>query len=358
MSRPINEIEEEIAAAMQSGSNLEIDLSEGSVVRALVRSFAASQLSLEQKVDQVEKDSFLISATGESLDRKGYWLDRRKATRAKGHVVVENTSNQIVNLPNNSVIADPETNLLYRTNLPSNSSKSLAPKVKTAVPIEADQPGREYNLGSGTRLVATQFPELEIRVGSGETIDGKVCGSIQGGKEPETDESFRLRLIRSAQNRERTTSKEIEQKLLSRESIANVRVEPSGGGVLVVLVDPFSSFTEADQEAIANEIRSWVSPGVTVTVKQARRVSIDVEIIVSATPEIDQSQLSDYIRALVFDYSRNLEPNNIFNPSDLEESLKSIYEDLRVSIPKTSIEIASSDLIYPSRVNITYVTQL
>lgn len=356
--RSFEEIEESIAKDMGSFSNREIDLSEGSIMRSIVRSLASAQLQYDANLEKLEKDSDVSLAKGEALDRVGYWLDRSPASRAKGYIVVENLSDSSIDLEDGAVVAYEEENLLYRVSSSNSGSRKIPPRLSVAVPIEAQEVGESYNLPSGTSLLCLNYPNLEARVGSGVTLQGKVCGPLQNGRSSENDESFRVRLLNSAKKLTVATDNWIEQKLLSREDLNNVKVDTVSGGIVQVLIDSPTTLTQQSLNAIQSEVESYTVSGITALVKQARRNNVNIELEVQSNSDIDQTSLSDSIRAMIFDYTRQLSPNKSFNPEELERGLFSLYPDLILKLPRKSIELGSEDLVYPNRINISYVSKL
>lgn len=356
--RNFEEIERDLAQELQTSSDRDIDLSEGSVARAIIRSLSASQLKQEQLLNNLEKNSFLTSAESSSLDKLGYWLDRKPANRASGFIIVENLSDEIVNLKDGSTVAFQEDNLLYKV-LPSNQkTRSLPPRISLPIPIEAEQSGTAYNLPSGKSLMIVDYPQLSAKVGEGVTLEGKACGPIQNGNFAETDESFRTRLLRSARRSEVTTNEEIQQRLLSRESIANVQVLTEEGGIVKVLIDNKEILSNEILEAIKEEVKNYTVSGISVLVKQANRVNISIEISVNVQTGVDPTTLNESIKAIIWDYIRSIRSNSVFNPNVLRERLIQLYPSISIINPRANIDIGNNDLVYPNRIDINYVSNL
>ena len=355
MARTFEEIEETVLQELVNFSNRPLDLSEGSVISAIMRSIAGSQAKQEQNFEQAIKSQSILTAEGDDLDNICYWITRSKGSKARGFVIVENPSNESINLSKNEIISNPNTELLYKVIPLSQSSISIPPRVRTPVPIEAKQEGPNYNLSTGERLLSLEHPNLVIRVGNGVTLDGKTCGSIQNGSLKESDESFRLRGIKSAKKEENPTKDWIEQQILSLSQVNNVQIDTVGGGLIRVLTD---QTLEADLEAIENEIKSYVPIGVEVSAISANLVRFPVDITIRSDKISDQSKFSEKVKASVFHFSRQVRAGGVFNPKTLERRLRSLTESIEVVSPTDNIQTRNTDLIYPETVNITYVAQL
>jgi len=356
--RTFEEIESNIATDMQSLSNRSIDLSEGSIMRSIVRTLASAQLQFDTRLQEIESNNDILSARGENLNRIGYWLERRGASRAQGYIVVENLSDNPIDLEDGAVVAYEEDSLLYVVSSSNAGARTIPPRISMAIPIEAQEVGEEYNLPSGTSLLCLNYPNLEARVGSGITLQGKLCGPLKNGRSSEQDESYRTRLLNSAMKLSVSTDKWIEQQLLSRESLSNVKVNTISGGIVQVLIDSPQSLSQQALNGIKSEVQSYTVSGITVSIKQARRVNVKIDVEVKSTQDIDQSSLSESIRAIIFDYTRQLSPNRSFNPEELERQLFSLYPDLILKLPLNPVELGSEDLVYPNRINISYVSKL
>ena len=356
MARTFAEIEREIARTIQSNSNRQVDLSEGSVVRnALVKPGAGIQLRQDSRIDRLERDAFLPTAQGDALDAKGYWLERRGEAKANGFLVVENRSEEAVSLPDGAIFAQPDSNALYRA-LGNNGSRTVPPGLRIAVPVEAEQAGSSFNLEAGTRLVPLNQPQLDARVGDGITLDGKSCGPLQGGQDRESDETYRRRLIATAKVQTLPTTQQLEQRLLGMKTVSNAQVKTTKGGLVTVLLDEYDTLSYQDLEAIRNDLNQFLSPGASLAIKRARRINIDISITVWTRQETEQSRLSETIKAIAFNYARSIEAGTAFNPGVLERELTGIADGISVSQPAQPVSIGDSDLVYPATIRLTYVS--
>jgi hypothetical protein len=332
-----------------------VDLSEGSVISAIARSLAGSQVKQEQIYEETLKNQSILTAEGQNLDDLCYWIERSEGSKARGFVIAENPSNSPITVSRNDIISHPDTENLYQVIIPSQPSLTISPRVRTPLAIEARQEGENYNLSTGERLVALEYPNLIIRVGNGVTLDGKLCGAIQNGSLRETDESFRLRGIESAQKKSAPTKDWIEHQLLSLAQVNNVQVDTVGGGLVQILTD---QSLDSDLKAIENKVKSFIPFGIEVSAIPANLVRFPIKVTILSDQIFDQSTFSERVKAIVFDYARKVRPKESFNPKGLERRLKSLTVSVQVDAPTNSIPIDDSDLISPDTVDITYVAKL
>jgi hypothetical protein len=195
------------------------DIAEGettSAIKYLYEPFAGRLSELEQQLQNVLQSLQITEATKEELDILGerYGIKRKQPERASGKVTMSRNSDS----PKDYLIQQGtivQTNSVDPLRFQTTESKKLQAGTKeVTVSIEAIENGTDYNVVSGN------ITELPVKPNGIKSVTNKA--PITGGKDEETDTSYRQRILTTLRNAESASGWNIYKELTSMDFINNV----------------------------------------------------------------------------------------------------------------------------------------
>lgn len=209
----------DMSAAVQAATAHVLDLSSGSVLRAILEASAATALWLQMLVTNVFEASRATTAKGDDLDSwmADFSLTRLPACAAVGLVTFSRISGDTTALiPVGTRVRTTDAAASFLVSADVNhalwSSEQngylLSSSLLSAdLPIEAELPGSAGNVRSGQiTLIVSSIVGIDSVTNSNPTT---------GGKDAESDASFRDRFIKYVNSRSRATALAVEFAILS-----------------------------------------------------------------------------------------------------------------------------------------------
>lgn len=250
---------------------------ENSDIGLRLRVMAGELYALYARLDYIEKQSFLESATGEYLERHAseYGLSRRGASKAKGDITfyISEPLDYILNIPKGVVVAAGDSLRFITTEATVVSPGSL----KATAAAEAEEGGVEYNTAPGTVNTIVNAPSIIASATNKE--------AFKGGSEIESDEKLRERLIEFISFLPNGVNEEYYKNLIySISGVGSAFVTSSEAGKVDVYI---WGKGEAASNDLINEVLHLLNQkkpvGTTVTVQNASVYNYD--LYMDVTPD-------------------------------------------------------------------------
>lgn len=354
--RDIAEIEDQIKLALvNQGSSLS-DISEGSVLSALIRSFAGSHQKQELFLKEIISSFYVRFAEKSDLDLKAQdeSLQRKPGEIAKGSILAKSDEGNIF-LTNQSILTDPITGIQVRVELTGGSN--LSTNTEVAIPVFALIEGERGNLKAGTRLITPAYSAGNFLVGTHRTSTGEVCGDLEGGLSPESDVELRQRIINYSISKRKTTEEAIRNSLLQEPSIKWVSVI-SKPGLINVWVDSPNLISNTEIVRLTEAAGLVKAAGTVLSVNQATRFIIDVNVFIKPNKLVNLQALTDTVVGVTKNYIQSLPLEGKFELStltDLIYRLDGVLE-ARVDLPSVDIFPGNFSIIRAEKIIVSYDT--
>jgi len=338
----------------ENGSAL-TDIAPGSVLHSLTRSFAGIHYEQDLVLNELSNSMFYSNAIGSDLDRlaSNFNLLRRSGGVSTGFVLTL-SSDPNVSIEPNTILTDTTTNLQFIVNL-SFSVKILS-FIEAKIPITAVQQGLQYNLKAGSKLISPSYPNVNFIVGTHRTNNGEVCGNIGFGASPESDDSFRSRIIEFISNRRGTTQQAIRAALLENNIIEEVFFKNTIPGLLEIYLDSPNILTQINFLEFSNIVNLIKAAGVTFTLFQAIRQNTDIQIYILPLPQVDKDTLTENILNITTRYLFSLSVGQLFSREALIKQIVSTGSVVQAQIitPTTDIQPPNNAVVRSNNIWITY----
>lgn len=187
----------------QNGLTDICDFSEGSEIRTLHESFLVEVFSLYKEMFRTAKMKFVLDSQGTYLDRLGceYHLRRQRAKKASGSVTFTMTEALRGNyvIPQGTIILNRENGYEY---ILDENVTLTGVGTPTNGTVHAKLEGSRYNTSSNT---LTTFQDIHTVRRNVKVTNN---GAITGGKDPESDADFKVRILNAKREKSWGTVKE------------------------------------------------------------------------------------------------------------------------------------------------------
>lgn len=187
-----------------------------SAIKYLYEPFAGRLTELEEELQSVLQSLQISEATNEELDRLGerYGIKRKQPQRATGEVTMSRNSSAPKDylIQSGSIV---QTDSIDPLQFETTETKTLQAGAKEVViSIQAINNGEDYNVTSGKITQLTTEPN-----GIQSVINPT---ALTGGKDKETDTSYRQRILSTLRNAESASGWTIYQELSSKQFVRNI----------------------------------------------------------------------------------------------------------------------------------------
>jgi uncharacterized phage protein gp47/JayE len=250
--RSTEEITRDLVARMVARTEL-TDISEGSVLLALMRTFAEQIADADVRLNQIRRQFTLEGAQGADLDERvdELGLSRLSATRASGSVTVtRGTTTSELTLPAGSAFGRTDSEVTYITNQVATFAIGVAfvdvSVIASVVGASGDAPPRSIN-----KLVDVPDDIVSVLQGS----------AISNGRDEEVDENLRARAQRHIASLSRCHPNALEYLALSfsatdgtRATTATLRELPDVRGECELLIDDGSGLGDQNLTRSGREV--------------------------------------------------------------------------------------------------------
>jgi uncharacterized phage protein gp47/JayE len=356
--KTVEEIIDDITTALVDQYAISSDVGQGTVLGALVRSFAAPLASLWADLTVVERDSNLATAEGESLDLlvNTFGMSRVTGAYSEGSVVARpKAPSNVGNVVAGSyfVYGDLVLEVLESVAL-------MAPY--SIIPVRSGTPGSAFNLPANTPLLSTNDTlnaQFTFAVGSGLNGQGTPTGGMSGGTDTELDTELRQRFANFLQSLTRATYQAVLQALQSIPELTSVSlldVTPMPGFISVYIDDGSSSTVVSDEikAIIESTLLDWRAAGIGVRIymldKVVDPVVLNITVDPTSVPADVQQAARQSIIALLAGYAQG-QPLYLSKLVDTAFNVAGVL-DVKVLSPAADIIVGTHQAYRPSSVTV------
>lgn len=288
-----------------------VDKRVGSIAYDSIAPCAMELAEVYAKMDILEEQTYLLSATGLNLDKKvyDYGVFRNKATKSQRignfqKYKTDENGDYVLDSNNDRILVDMEIPINSRFVVPEDSETTFIyiGKIDDYDILECEQSGTKGNQHIGTILPLTPIADL---------ITAKIKSTYKFGEDEETDDELRNRTLNiiNTESFGGNISDYIE-KVNSIDGVGNTKVFPAwqfNGSVLLSIVDPqFNPVTEEFLKNVKEQIDPEENSGegfgiapighyVTITTPIKNEISITLSVELEA--EVTVSQIQEKIEA-------------------------------------------------------------
>lgn len=268
-----------------------------------MRLLAGEIFSLSSNIDFVKKQMFPNTATGEYLElhaqQRG--LERKKGNKSTGEIMLklDTPLEYSLIIPKGTVCTTSDGTLNFLTT----EDKAIAVGGSLAlVEVEAENSGTQYN------IAANKLTTIVTYFSAGLSISNS--SSFIGGTDDETDDELRNRIIYSMKNIPNGANKQYYISLAkSVDGIQSAAVISKEEGPASITVYVGGRGTAASEEAYReaqSALRKNSATGITVYVKKANPVTVNVDISISFEGGYTLAGLQTVLTAKIKNFFDNL----------------------------------------------------
>lgn len=308
---------EKIMTRMLANERLaNVDKRVGSIAYDSIAPCAMELAEVYAKMDILEEQTYLLSATGLNLDKKvyDYGVFRNKATKSQRignfqKYKTDENGDYVLDSNNDRILVDMEIPINSRFVVPEDSETTFIyiGKIDGYDILECEQSGTKGNQHIGTILPLTPITDL---------INAKITSTYKFGEDEETDDELRNRALNiiNTESFGGNISDYIE-KVNSIDGVGNTKVFPAwqfNGSVLLSIVDPqFNPVTEEFLKNVKEQIDPEENSGegfgiapighyvtITTPIKNEISITLSVELEVDVTV----SQIQEKIETEIYKY--------------------------------------------------------
>jgi len=356
--KTVNDILTEISDSLVDSYAVSTDVGAGTVIGALVRSFAAPLADLWASLADVERDSNIATATGDSLDLlvNSFGMTRSQGSSAMGYVIAQPKA-----LTNVGVVTEG-SNFIYGNLLLVVGSDTALQAPYSRIPVTAGTLGADFNLPAGTVVLSTN-PTLNTQFSFvvGNQLNGANLPEIGlvGGQDPESDTELRARFASYLQSLTRATYQAVLQALQSIPSLKSVALLDATPmpGFISVYVDDNSAATEVSEEiktAVDQALYEWKAAGVGVRLymldKVVAPVTINLVVDSASIPATVQQTVRQAIIALLNGYAQG-QPLYVSKLVDVAFNTAGVV-DVKVVSPAEDVAVGTHQAFRASAVTV------
>jgi uncharacterized phage protein gp47/JayE len=288
--RGFSQLIEDMSAALQSSATALVDVSVGSVVRAIFEANASVVLWLQWLILQVLQTTRASTSTGSDLDTwmVDFGLQRLGATTSTGIVTFSRyAANLAAIIPVGSIVKTADGLMSFA--VVEDDTLSIwqpgtfgyfipAGVVSVDIPVACSTAGSAGNVLAGTvNIIAASLPGID-QVSN--------ANPLSNGLDAETDQAFRNRFQGYLASRSRATLGAIQNAIASVRQGLDVAVMQNTGpggapqvGALLAIVDDGSGFPSTDLlSAVASAIDSVRPVGTTFAVVAPQVLTVNVAL--------------------------------------------------------------------------------
>ena len=308
---------EKIMTRMLANERLtNVDKRVGSIAYDSIAPCAMELAEVYAKMDILEEQTYLLSATGLNLDKKvyDYGVFRNKATKSQRignfqKYKTDENGDYVLDSNNDRILVDMEIPINSRFVVPEDSETTFIyiGKIDSYDILECEQSGTKGNQHIGTILPLTPITDL---------INAKITSTYKFGEDEETDDELRNRTLNiiNTESFGGNISDYIE-KVNSIDGVGNTKVFPAwqfNGSVLLSIVDPqFNPVTEEFLKNVKKQIDPEENSGegfgiapighyVTITTPTKDEISITLSVELEA--DVTVSQIQEKIETEIYKY--------------------------------------------------------
>lgn len=310
--KTVNELLDQITSSLTDSFAVSSDTGTGTVLGALVRSFTVPLAELWADLAEVERDSNLATATGDSLDLlvNSFGMSRVVGSYATGFVVAKPKA-----VSNVGLLVEGSS-LLYGNLVLTVGADTVLQAPYSIIPVTAGTLGVDFNLPANTVVISAN-PALntQFSFAIGSALDGSntPVGGLIGGQDPELDGELRERFALYLQSLTRATYQAVLQALQGIPELRSVAVldsTPMPGFISIYVDDNSAATTVSDdlKAIIEQTLSEWKAVGIGVRLymldKVVQPVVINVTVDSNSIPASVQQAVRQAVIALLNNYGQ------------------------------------------------------
>lgn len=317
---------------------------------SIYRSVALVVQEQNTKLDSLNSNLFLSTASGESLDNKAsdFNIFRLQGQRSSGSVIVIGKISEVVA---DTILTHTNTGLQFQV-----QNRTVLIGGRAVVSVQSTEFTSFANLEPGTELTNSLYPNVRFIVGASfDPISNQYVGGLYGGREEETDDELRSRVLETINSFGTSNTRVFKQQVLNIEGISKVDVSENNPslGYITIYVD------NADQQIIkqAEIILSRVKPiGTALIIKPFSFVSVDIVMTITTFNQRNLTDLERNIRLSLEDYISNISFNNELTKEGLAGAVYNLEDVVNVKVinPSSSISIKKEEILNLGSLTINY----
>lgn len=350
--KSIEDITREIIQNFDS-SESSLDTQPGSDVHTLIRAIATVQSEQQREIEKSLGKLSINEAKGEDLDNwaASFYLSRREGNKAQGNVMA--LSEEKKSIPSGISLVDLETGVKFQTT----SEKTLNSFIEKTIPVKADKSNQIHNLSAGTELFSEEFSNIQFVVGEYRDSNGELCGGLSGGRQPESDEQLRSRVVSRLVNQKTNSSYSLKAIILAEPDVVWVDTETPLPGFVIVWIDPITPITEDRLNYFRTLVRMNRAAGVISEVKTVnkRELNFSINAFINQS-EVDLNETTSALKRRVIEFLYRLSLGEKLEVRKLKNFLLDTpgIDYLELIEPNENIELTNDNVFRPSSIKITY----
>ncbi len=326
-----NEIVSRAAQYLERESPITL-VSPGSTVRALLDSVSTEIAALYNTIDRAMLQAFVSSSSGVFLDLLSeiVGLSRRTEVAAitsandrniRFYVSTGVLSDYVTTIPAGTTVTNADGLVIY---VVDNTVAVPTGSTEVFVTARAQTVGIAGNVGVGI-LTTHNLGSAVVLVTNREAIT--TASSI------ETDESLRFRIRNAVRSAEGANAVSIRTAALAVGGVADavMREFAMGAGSFELLLIPVGNRVPATviQQVVSN-VNATIAYGMNFTVREPRYVpfSIDVELVMPRTDDIDKPLMKETAASNIQRYVGQLRPSATMSMGRIREACLSVNRDI------------------------------
>lgn len=339
----------------------------GSKIHQILESFAYEMMNLEYDIEAYNRKNSLISAEGKDLDNIGdspffgkprlgvvktYVTDSMKALKfyvkngTFGDINYDMTGTvklgKSIIVPEGTIIESVTANriLKFRTT----DTYELLPSEKE-IYISAELIQGSYDVIPQNTLIRHNFSAYTQALNNKLLVTNVTA--IGTGRESESDQNYRYRLINSPKAFPKTTEAGILELILTLPDVSSARIEkaPNGGGTFDIYVQGISPVTSNDTiENVKEIVSTSVGPWMVFNVLRPDYIGLELEIVLITRNGANEDYISSVAKDIIASYINNYQA--------YEFSILELAKHVEVSIDDVlSAVIVKANKYYGSEVS-------
>lgn len=352
--RTLEEIQTDyLAAISEAGSPINLDLSPSSPLYVLARANASVISSQEMLLSKTLISNNILTATGASLDELAFSIiNRSEATYSTGYVFIPATSSAVL-LPVGTILTDLSSGLQVITQEAVTTSTLVA----TTILVQAASKGSAYNMSAGTKLFNQSYPDINFIVASAKLSNGTYEGSLTGGRDSESDSSFRERLLARLVSVNQPASKNfLRSVLLAYPGVSRAYVKTRAGGIVEVWVNTIDGFTSEELTSLRDYLLPLIPVGIILSLNKSRIKSfpLSLKVVPFSSSLSDLTSLTQQISTSVKSYVSSLDIADSIPLSRVTQLVKPFVQSVSIISPSNDITAGLDEILVLSSLDISY----
>lgn len=356
-AKSIEQLLDDMSVAIADEGALVNDLNIGSNLYVLGRAFARMLADAWRTISEVERDSNLATATGESLKLlvNTFGMEPSTGTQAAGYMIA------LPRNPSKTGTIQPGDTFIYKKGVfvVTETTAVAVPQADSTyavVAIQAGAAGKRWNLPGGTPMLASSKSlndDFVFAIGDTLLPTGQAAGSLAGGEDPEDDDSIRIRFGEYIQSLTRATYSAVYQALLAIPGIKSATLldnDPMPGFLSVYVDDgsPDATLSSTMAATIDQELMNWRAAGVGLRLLPLEKVAADIRlrVTVDRSQPISLSAVEDAVEVALADMIAGMTKGQTLYPSRLIDTAYGItgVVDVQVILPETKVVVGDQQI--------------